>query len=339
MVCSEGIERLARPDLNWQAIAEKDMYDPFQGNHLPLGDWIQTLLDLLVKEYRPFFHAIRAPVGALLDMFEQALLATNPIVFLIVLFLLCWQFAGLRSAVFSTAAMTLMGFLGLWTESMTTIALVLTSVLFTVAIGLPIGIWAAKSDRVEAALRPLLDVMQTLPGFVYMVPVVMLVGIGNVPGVIVTIIFALPPVIRLTNLGLREVPSETLEAARAFGATESRILFRIQIPLAANTIMVGVNQTIMMALSMVVYASMIAVEGLGQMVLRGIGRLDVGLAAVGGIGIVILAMILDRITRGIASQSRSKHRSSPLSLVRSLFQHHFRLFHARKETQYGKLPS
>ncbi|MGE4250021.1 MAG: ABC transporter permease [Parvibaculaceae bacterium] len=314
------------------------MYDPFQGNHLPLGDWIQTLLDLLVKEYRPFFHAIRVPVGTLLDMFEQALVATNPIVFLIVLFLLCWQFAGLRSAIFSTAAMTLIGFLGLWTESMTTIALVLTAVLFTVVIGLPLGVWAAKSDRVEAALRPLLDVMQTLPGFVYMVPVVMLVGIGNVPGVIVTVIFALPPVIRLTSLGLREVPGETLEAARAFGATESRILFRIQIPLAANTIMVGVNQTIMMALSMVVYASMIAVEGLGQMVLRGIGRLDVGLAAVGGIGIVILAMILDRITRGIASRSRASQRG-PIAFVRSLLPHYSRLSHARKETQYGKLPS
>lgn len=313
------------------------MYDPFQDNHVPLGDWIQTLLDLLVKEYRPFFHAIRVPVGTLLDMLEQTLVATNPIVFLVVLFVLCWQFAGLRSAIFSTAAMTLIGFLGLWTESMTTIALVLTSVLFTVAIGLPIGVCAAKSDKVEAALRPLLDVMQTLPGFVYMVPVVMLVGIGNVPGVIVTVIFALPPVIRLTNLGLREVPGETLEAARAFGATESRILFRIQIPLAANTIMVGVNQTIMMALSMVVYASMIAVEGLGQMVLRGIGRLDVGLAAVGGIGIVILAMILDRITRGIAGRSRSQERG-PFAHVRSLFSHP-RLFHARKETQYGKLPS
>lgn len=311
------------------------MYDPFKEHHLPLDIWIQTLLDLVVKEYRPFFHAIRVPVGTLLDLFERGLLATNPIVFLIVLFLLCWQFAGLRSAVFSTIAMTLMGFIGLWTASMTTIALVLTAVLFTIAIGLPIGICAAKSDKIEAALRPLLDVMQTLPGFVYMVPVVMLVGIGNVPGVIVTVIFALPPVIRLTNLGLREVPSETLEAARAFGATESRILFRIQIPLAANTIMVGVNQTIMMALSMVVYASMIAVEGLGQMVLRGIGRLDVGLAAVGGIGIVILAMILDRITRGIADQSRNS-RTGPLSYVRLLFQNCSRLLQARKETQYGK---
>ena len=221
------------------------------------------------------------PVGTVLDTLERALIGTNPVIFLILLFLICWQFSGVRSAIFATLAMTVMGFLGLWMESMTTIALVLSSVLFTLAIGLPLGIIAGKSDRFELGITPILDVMQTLPGFVYMVPVVMLVGIGNVPGMIVSVVFAMPPIIRLTILGLREVSSQTLEAARAFGATESRILFRIQMPLATNTIMAGVNQTIMMALSMVVYASMIAVEGLGQMVLRGIGRLDVGLAAIG----------------------------------------------------------
>lgn len=314
------------------------MNDPFETYKLPLGDWIQTLLDYIVKEYRPFFHAVRVPVGTVLDSVERLLMSVNPLVFLLLLFLLCWQFAGVRTAVFSTLAMTLMGFLGIWSESITTIALVLSSVLFAVAIGLPLGIWSAKSDRVEAVLRPILDVMQTLPGFVYMVPVVMLVGIGNVPGIIVTIVFALPPIIRLTSLGLREVPADTLEAARAFGATESRVLFRIQIPLAANTIMVGVNQTIMMALSMVVYASMIAVEGLGQVVLRGIGRLDVGLAAVGGIGIVILAMILDRITRGITQQSRDRTpwgRRGPIGFIRSISQSRLQLSQ-QERTGYDK---
>ena len=296
------------------------MLDPFQSHHVPLGDWIQSGLDLVVKEYRPFFHSIRVPVGTVLDTLERALIGTNPVIFLILLFLICWQFSGVRSAIFATLAMTVMGFLGLWMESMTTIALVLSSVLFTLAIGLPLGIIAGKSDRFESGITPILDVMQTLPGFVYMVPVVMLVGIGNVPGVIVSVVFAMPPIIRLTSLGLREVSSQTLEAARAFGATESRILFRIQMPLATNTIMAGVNQTIMMALSMVVYASMIAVEGLGQMVLRGIGRLDIGLAAVGGIEIVILAMILDRITRGIAEQTRdpmSWTERGPVGFIRS----------------------
>jgi glycine betaine/proline transport system permease protein len=313
------------------------MVDPFEVYHIPLGDWIQSFLDYVVKEYRPIFHAIRVPVGTVLDAIEQSLISFNPVIFLVLLFFFCWQFTTLRTAIFCTAAMTLMGFLGMWQESMTTIALVLSSVLFAVAIGLPLGIWSAKSDRVEAILRPILDVMQTLPGFVYMVPVVMLVGIGNVPGIIVTVVFALPPIIRLTNLGLREVPSDTIEAARAFGAPESRILFRIQIPLAANTIMAGVNQTIMMALSMVVYASMIAVEGLGQMVLRGIGRLDVGLAAVGGIGIVILAMILDRITSSITEQSRNRTRwthRGPIGFLRSIFQSH--LLH-RERTANGKL--
>lgn len=282
------------------------MSDPFQEYHIPLGQWIQMVLDYFVKEYRPFFHAIRVPVGTVLDAIEKSLAAINPIVFLIILFVLCWQFTGIRTAVFSTISMTLLGFLGIWHESIVTIALVLSSVFFAVLVGLPLGIWSAKSNAVKSALRPILDVMQTLPGFVYMVPVVMLVGIGNVPGIIVTVVFALPPIIRLTSLGLREVPEETMEAARAFGASETRILFRIQIPLAMNTIMAGVNQTIMMALSMVVYASMIAVEGLGQMVLRGIGRLDIGLAAVGGIGIVLLAMILDRITRSLTLQSRTR---------------------------------
>lgn len=298
------------------------MSNPFGPYTLPLADWIQTGLDLFVKEYRPVFQAIRVPIGTLLDWIEGTLQSFHPLAFLIVLFLLLWQFSGVRTAVFSVAAMASIGFMGMWAEAMTTVALVLASVLLSISIGLPIGILAARSSRFEAILRPVLDIMQTLPGFVYMVPVVMLVGIGNVPGIIVTVIFALPPIIRLTILGLHEVPQATLEAARAFGATESRILFRIQIPLALNTILAGVNQTIMMALSMVVYASMIAVEGLGQMVLRGIGRLDVGLAATGGIGIVLLAMILDRVTRGISEQLRSRghwYEHGPVAVLSAVF--------------------
>lgn len=164
--------------------------------------------------------------------------------------------------------------------------------------------------------------MQTTPAFVYLIPIVMLFGIGNVPGVIVTIIFALPPLIRLTNLGIRQVPQDLIEASRSFGANEKQMLFKVQIPVAMPTIMAGVNQTLMLALSMVVIASMIAVGGLGQMVLRGIGRLDVGLAAVGGLGIVLLAVVLDRLTQALGKKDKTTSKrwfeKGPIGLIYSL---------------------
>ena len=183
---------------------------------------------------------------------------------------------------------------------MISLSLVVTAVVFCLAVGIPVGIVCAKSDRAERAIRPLLDVMQTLPSFVYLVPVVMLFGIGEVPGVIATIIFAIPPLIRLTNLGIRQVSTEVIEAGIAFGSTPWQLLWEAQIPLAMPTILAGVNQAILMALSMSVVTSMIAVPGLGKMVLQGVGRLDVGLAAVGGLGIVLLAIMLDRLTQALA---------------------------------------
>jgi glycine betaine/proline transport system permease protein len=200
------------------------------------------------------------------------------------------------------------GLIGAWTESMTTLSIVLTAILFCSAVGIPIGILASRSDRFAAVLRPVLDLMQTIPSFVYLVPVVMLFGIGNVPGVIVTIVYALSPIIRLTNLGIRQVRPDMVEAARAFGASPLQILFKVQIPLAAPTIMAGLNQTIMMSLAMVVVASMISVTGLGEMVLRGIGRLDMGIATVGGFGIVLLAIAIDRTTQGFGRSSRERGR-------------------------------
>ncbi|MDQ7769989.1 ABC transporter permease subunit, partial [Serratia nevei] len=183
-----------------------------------------------------------------------------------------------------------------------------------------LGIWLARSKHAAKVIRPLLDAMQTTPAFVYLVPIVMLFGIGNVPGVVVTIIFALPPIVRLTILGIKQVPEDLIEAAESFGASPRQLLFKVQLPLAMPTIMAGVNQTLMLALSMVVIASMIAVGGLGQMVLRGIGRLDMGLAAVGGVGIVILAIILDRLTQSLGRDRRSKgigrwYRRGPIGLL------------------------
>lgn len=266
---------------------------------IPLGDWISALVDWIVTNFRWVFQLIRVPISQVLNGIEAFFQGLPPIAFLIILGLLAWQFAGRGIAISSLLAMIAVGLMGIWAETMTTLSLVVTAVVLCVIVGLPLGIAAARSNRVEALIRPILDAMQTLPAFVYLVPVVMLFGTGKVPGVIVTFIFAVPPLIRLTNIGIRQVATETVEAARSFGSTPRQMLWEIQIPLAMPTILAGVNQSIMLALSMVVIASLIAVEGLGQMVNRGIGRLDVGLAAVGGIGIVLMAIMLDRITQAI----------------------------------------
>ena len=182
---------------------------------------------------------------------------------------------------------------------MTTMAIVLSAVIMCVIFGLPLGLLAGKSNAFQSFIRPVLDTMQTIPAFVYLVPVVMLIGIGNVSGVIVTMVFALPPLIRLTSLGIRQVNPSVVEASHAFGASPMQTLVKVEFPLALPSIMAGVNQTIMLALSMVVIASMISVKGLGNEVLRAMGRLDAGKAIVGGLGIVLLAVVLDRITQGL----------------------------------------
>ncbi len=297
-----------------------DWSHPFQEAVIPLDDWVDTGLEWVVDNFRAAFQAIRWPIDATLSSIESALLAVPDIAMLLLIGLIAWQFAGKRLAIGSIISMAFVGLIGAWSEAMITLSLVLTSVFFCILIGLPTGIWLARNERAMQWVRPVLDAMQTTPAFVYLVPVVMLFGIGNVPGVVVTIIFALPPLIRLTSLGIRQVPEDLIEAATSFGASPRQLLFKVQLPLAMPTIMAGVNQTLMLALSMVVIASMIAVGGLGQMVLRGIGRLDMGLATIGGIGIVILAIILDRITQSMGQANRDKparhwYQSGPAGLL------------------------
>lgn len=290
---------------------------------IPLGTWIEVAVDWVVSNFRWFFNdLISWPITQVLNGIEDFLLAVPPILFLLVLVLIAWQVAGRGLAAFSLIAMTVVGMIGAWRESMVTLALVVTAVVLCVLVGLPLGIAAARSDRMENIIRPVLDAMQTLPAFVYLVPVVMLFGTGKVPGVVVTFIFAVPPLIRLTNIGIRQVSREVVEAALAFGSTPRQVLWEAQVPLAMPTILAGVNQSIMLALSMVVIASLIAVEGLGQMVNRGIGRLDVGLAAVGGIGIVLMAIVLDRITQAIGKppgKGVAWNERGPIGWVRRLF--------------------
>ncbi|NEX15219.1 MAG: proline/glycine betaine ABC transporter permease ProW [Halochromatium sp.] len=301
-----------------------DWIHPFEGAVIPLGDWVDQGLDWLVDNFRAVFQAIRWPIDGTLSGIESTLLAVPDVIMILIFGLLAWQAGGKRLGIGAVISLTLVGLIGAWAEAMVTLALVLTSVVFCIVIGLPTGIWLARSERAAAIVRPVLDAMQTTPAFVYLVPVVMLFGIGNVPGVVVTIIFALPPLVRLTNLGIRQVPADLVEAARSFGASKKQLLFKVQLPLAMPTIMAGVNQTLMLALSMVVIASMIAVGGLGQMVLRGIGRLDMGLATIGGVGIVLLAIILDRMTQAFGQASRDKptrhwYESGPAGLVYRLF--------------------
>ncbi|MFV1873093.1 MAG: glycine betaine/L-proline ABC transporter permease ProW [Oleiphilus sp.] len=307
--------------------AEKDipftLSDPFAQELIPLQDWVETFVSWLVLHFRPVFSAIKTPIDSTLQAIEALLQGVSPLVMVLIFGLIAWQLVGKRLGVMTIISLLFVGAIGAWQEAMTTLSLVLTSVLFCMLIGIPTGIWMAGSDRSQQVIRPLLDAMQTTPAFVYLVPIVMLFGIGNVPGVIVTIIFAVAPVIRLTNLGIRQVPSDLIEAAQSFGASSRQMLFKVQLPLAMPTIMAGVNQTLMLSLSMVVIASMISVGGLGLMVLRGIGRLDIGLATVGGVGIVILAIILDRMTQSLGQSNRERgvaawYMKGPIGLLMQL---------------------
>jgi glycine betaine/proline transport system permease protein len=297
-----------------------DPLDPFGSLDLPVADWIEHALRWLVDQYRPFFQSIKWPIDQILGGFAWLFNAIPPTVMIVLLGLIAWQVASWRLALGVVCSLVVIGLIGAWPDAMTTLSIVFAALILCIIAGVPLGILCARSNRFFAVLRPVLDTMQTIPSFVYLIPVVMLFGIGNVPGVIVTVIFAIPPVIRLTNLGIRQVSTEVVEALLSFGATRWQLLYKAEIPLALPTIMAGVNQTLMMSLSMVVVASMIAVGGLGQMVLKGMGRLDMGTATVGGIGIVLLAVVLDRITQALGADKQaaglSWNRRGPIGFVR-----------------------
>ena len=267
--------------------------------YIPIGEWIEGNIKEWLFEQRPLFKKISAPIDTVLNSLDTLL---NFIPFPIILFIFvffAFKTNGLKFAVFSFLSLIFIDLVDLWSESMTTLAMIFTAVLFCMLIGIPVGILASRSNTFEIILRPILDIMQTIPSFVYLIPVVMLFGVGLTPGVIATIIFALPPIIRLTNLGIRQVGKGFKEAGSSLGLTNFLILIKIEIPLSVKTIMAGVNQTLMLALSMVVIAALIGAGGLGLTVYIALGRLDVGSAVIGGTGIVILAIILDRITQKI----------------------------------------
>ena len=276
--------------------------------YIPLGEWIEGNIKEWLFEQRPLFKKISAPIDTVLNSLDSLF---NFIPFPIILFIFvffAFRTNGLKFAVFSFLSLIFIDLVDLWSESMTTLAMIFTAVLFCMLIGIPLGILASRSNTFEIILRPILDIMQTIPSFVYLIPVVMLFGVGLTPGVVATIIFALPPIIRLTNLGIRQVGKGFKEAGASLGLSRFLILTKIEIPLAMKTIMAGVNQTLMLALSMVVIAALIGAGGLGLTVYVALGRLDIGGAVVGGTGIVILAIILDRITQKIIPQDNIKSR-------------------------------
>ena len=272
---------------------------------IPVDQWATAVVDFLLDHAQGFFDIISAGLDMLTFGIEDVLLLPPAWLLITLLTLLAWWRTSWRFALFSAAALALVVGMGLWSETVATLALVIAATLVSLVIGIPLGIWAARNDLVERIVRPVLDLMQTMPAFVYLIPAAMFFGLGRVPGVVATIIFAMPPAVRLTNLGIRQVPKELVETGLAFGCTSGQLLLKVQLPTARPSIMAGVNQTIMLALSMVVIASMIGAGGLGDTVLRGIQRLDVGLGFEGGLGVVILAIILDRITQSFGKQRRN----------------------------------
>ena len=269
-------------------------------------NWIDDSTEWVVANWNAFFRAINEGVLYIQVPLEKFLLWLPWWFVIAVVGLLAWWIVGRKIAAVSTVLLLLMGVFGLLDFAMQTLAILITATLLTVGIGMPLGILGAKSDRFDAIIRPILDGMQTMPSFVYLVPAIMLFGLGTTPAIMATIIYAVPPLIRLTNLGIRQVDPEVVEAARAFGSTSRQILVKVQFPMALPTIMAGINQTIMMALAMVVIASMIGAEGLGIEVLNGINRLEPGRGLIGGLGIVVMAIIIDRITQGLARGRRAK---------------------------------
>lgn len=280
--------------------------DPFTTVQFPLAEMANDAMRWVTSNFRDFFRAMKTPVKILLDFIEDGLRGAPQSVVILALSLIAWQVATKATGIITFCAMVAIGLIGAWDAAMTSFAVLTSAVLIATMVGLPTGIACARNNMLWSIVRPILDFMQTIPSFTYLVPVILLFGIGNVPGVIVTAFFATPPLVRLTNLALRNVREDLVEAADAFGASPWKRLFAVDLPLARPTIMAGLNQTVMLSLAMSVIASMISVAGLGRLVLVGISQLDMARAAVGGIGIVLLAMVFDRITQGFGLTRRDR---------------------------------
>jgi glycine betaine/proline transport system permease protein len=269
----------------------------------PLEDWTNNFVyDWLIPVMGGFFDSISTIISFFINGFADIIIFIPAEIMALILVFLAWRYAGKGLAIFTLIGTLYLGSVNLWEAAMLTLAVVVVATLFSIIIGVPLGIITAKSNATDKVVRPILDFMQTLPSFVYLIPAILLFGLGEVPAVISTFVFSMPPAVRMTSLGIKQVPTDIVEAARAFGSTSWQMLTKVQLPIATPTIMAGINQTIMLALSMAVIASMIGAPGLGSTVLAGISSVNVGLGLVGGLGIVVLAIILDRITQGLGNK-------------------------------------
>lgn len=276
---------------------------------IPIADWIDSLVENLTK-FEGFFNVISVIIASIASVF-QWVFDILPIWLFIVLVVACVYYVNRNEKKWGLIAFSFFGLLfiwnlGFWRDMTQTLTLVLTSSFVALVIGVPLGIWMSKSKIAEKIIRPILDFMQTMPAFVYLIPAVAFFGIGMVPGVVASVIFAMPPTVRMTNLGIRSVPTELDEAADSFGSTGWQKLFKVELPIAKSTIMAGINQSIMLALSMVVIASMIGTMGLGTKVYFAVGRNDAGNGFTAGLAIVILAIILDRLTQAFTKDKRTR---------------------------------
>ena len=280
----------------------------FPDIRLPIGSSVEKFIDFLAANFDGFFDFIFVIASSMIKGLETGLLAIPWWVLIIVIFSLGWYFTSLYGGLLFALFMFLIGTFNLWSQTMTTISIVLISVILSLVIGIPAGILTAFSKTISKIMRPILDAMQTMPSFVYLIPVIFFFPLGNVPAVIATIIYALPPVIRLTELGIRNVDQEVIESAQSFGSSRKQMLMKVELPQALPTIMAGVNQTTMMALAMAVVGSMVGAQGLGERVLFAINRIDIALGFEAGVSIVFLAIIIDRITGGIAKRIQKQGR-------------------------------
>lgn len=263
---------------------------------LPVGSWVSDFVDFLNSSLGWLFGFIRTVVGTLTEWIEGILIAPDPLLMVAIFTLIAFFIKGWKLAVFTAASFLLIISMGRFEETMVSLALVIVAVLIAVVVGTPLGILAARSDRFSSVVRPVLDFMQTMPAFIYLLLAVFFFRLGAVPGVMASVVFAMPPAVRLTELGIRQVDREVVEAAQAFGAKPREVLWGVQLPLARPSIMAGINQVIMLTLSMVVIAGLAGAGGLGETVVSGVQRFQVGLGIEGGLAVVILAIFLDRVT-------------------------------------------
>ncbi len=270
---------------------------------MPLDDWIESAVAFVTDTFGGLFNVIEFAVNVLVQSLNFVMTTPPALVMIAIFAVLAYFLSGWRTALFTLVGLFFMISIDLWDAAMVTIALVIASTIVALSIGIPIGILAAQYRGVETVVRPVLDFMQTMPAFVYLIPAILVFGLGGVPALIATVVFAMPPAVRLTLLGIQQVPGETVEAAQAFGSTPWQTLVKVELPQAFKTIMAGVNQVIMLAFSMVVIAALIGAQGLGTEVVTGLTQLDVGTGFVGGIGIVVMAIILDRLTRGFGDSN------------------------------------